>query len=308
MRIGFTAQHDLNRGLRPVMATISTANFELAIKAYQKELGYQQVNSTYVSAQQASQWEALDLEGARQAILRPESEAPVFLRFIEIPSLKPRSKTCGWFALEICVNDVEALYARLMTGDGFTPFAEPKPMAHTDRVYPMQCKGPAGEILYLNQVRGSLPEIDLPIASCDVDHLFIAILSAANMEASNAFYSELLGMRVNEQLELPYKTINRVHSLALETRHKLSTLGGIRQVALEVDQYPVDAAMPQALDKSSISEGILMVSYTVDGYDSECIPETISPQVMHEMPYNGAKSLMCFGPGGERIELIQLTS
>ena len=309
MTIGFDAANKLNAARHPVMATIATANFDAALTAYQSVLEYGLIETTTLSVEMAGHWGLADLAGARLALMRPKSGAPVFFRFVEIASKTPRKPTCGWFALELCVRDVEALYQQLIRSKGFTPFAEPMPLAFTDRVYPMQCKGPSGEILYLNQVRGSLPDIDLPIAGSSVDHLFIAILSAPDMEAANEFYSDVLDMTVNERHEIAYKTINRVHGLPLETLHKLSTLGGPRHVGLEVDQFPGLANTPGAVTAETIGEGIMMVSFSMKALDDASV-ETISDQPVSfdTAPYNGARSIVALGPAAERMELIELKS
>lgn len=307
MNICFDKLHKLNSARHPVMATIATANFNATIKAYQTALGYVLVNRSTLSEVMAGHWGLAELKGARLALLRPKSGAPVFIRFVEIENKEPRGTSCGWFALELCVSDVEALYQHLIKDNEFTPFSEPMPLAFTDRVYPMQCKGPTGEILYLNQVRGSLPDIDLPIANSMVDHLFIAILSAPDMEEANDFYSRVLDMRVNERHEIAYKTINRVHGLPLDTLHKLSTLGGPRHVGLEIDQYPGLANTPRPITAETISEGILMVSFvttTLDAASEDGIIEP--PRIFDTAPYNGVRSVVLFGPAAERTELIEL--
>lgn len=306
MQVGFDIHHELNRARHPVMATIATTHFDATIKAYQSVLGYELVDSSNLSTIMAEQWGLAGLEGARLSLMRPQSGVPVFFRFLEISNKLSRGPSCGWFALELCVQDVEALYQRLMKTNGFTPFAEPTPLAFTDRVYPMQCKGPAGEILYMNQVRGSLPDIDLPLANSVVDHLFIAILSAVDMEAANDFYCELMDMTVNERHEIAYKTINRVHGLPLETFHKLSTLGGPRHVGLEVDQYPGLANPPRASTAKTIGEGIVMVSFITETFN---VPESAlikPPKQIDDAPYNGAMSAVLLGPAAERTELIKL--
>lgn len=308
MHIGFDKTNKLNNARHPVMATIATAHFDATIKAYQSALGYELIEQSTLWGGMALHWGLLGLEGARLALMRPSSGAPVFFRFVEISNKTPQDPSCGWFALEICVQDVEALYQRLMKNNsGFTPFSQPMPLAFTDRVYPMQCKGPSGEILYLNQVRGSLPEIDLPLATSTVDHLFIAILSAADMEAANTFYCEAMDMEVNERHEIAYKTINRVYNLPLDTLHKLSTLGGPRHVGLEIDQYPGLANTPRAATSETLKEGILMVSFITKTFDT--VPERAMiepPKSFTHAPYNGAVSAVLIGPAGERTELIKL--
>ena len=308
MKIGFEKTNKLNHARQPVMATIATADFDKTIKAYQSALGYNLVEQSVVTRGTARHWGLVGLEGVRLALMQPTSGVPVFFRFVEISNKTPQVPSCGWFALEICVQDVEALYKRLMKkNSGFAPFSEPMPLAFTDCVYPMQCRGPAGEILYLNQVRGSLPEIDLPLASSTVDHLFIAILSATDMEAANEFYCEAMDMKVNERHEIAYKTINRVYSLPLDTLHSLSTLGGPRHVSLEVDQYPGLSNTPRAATFETLKEGILMVSFITETFDA--VPERAvveAPKSFGHAPYNGAESLVLIGPAAERTELIKL--
>ena len=307
MQTGFDKSNALNAPRHPVMATIAPANFDAAVNAYTSALEYEVIDSTTLSAELASHWRLGGLTGARLAVMRPKSGTPVFFRFVEISNKTIQGLTSGWFALEICVSDVEALYRRLINKSGFTPFSEPMPLDFTDRVYPMQCKGPSGEILYLNQVRGSLPDIDLPIASSDVDHLFIAILSAPDMEFSNEFYCDVLNMTVNERHEIAYKTINRVHGLPLETRHKLSTLGGVRHVGLEIDQYPGLANPPRAITAENINEGVLMVTFVTESFDQVPDKSIIGRQKsLRITPYNGAHSVILLGPAAERIELIKL--
>lgn len=307
MPIGFDISNKLNAARHPVMATIATSNFDEALKAYQSAFEYELIDNRTLSTELARHWGLVGLSGARLAIMRPKSGAPVFIRFVEISNKAPRGPSCGWFALELCVSDVEALYRRFIDMSGFTPFAEPMPLDFTDRVYPMQCKGPSGEILYLNQVRGSLPDIDLPIASSDVDHLFIAILSAPDMEFSNEFYCNVLNMTVNERHEIAYKTINRVHGLPLETHHKLSTLGGERHVGLEIDQYPGLANPPRADKAETLCEGIMMVSFVTETFDQVPYKAIIGQQKsLSDMPYDGANSVILLGPAAERIELIKL--
>jgi len=304
MPIGFDKDHKLNRERHPVMATIATASFDATLKSYEAALGYELVDRGALSKEMATHWGLAELKGVRFALMRPKSGAPVFFRFVEISNKATRAPSCGWFALEVCVEDVEALYTQLIKNSGFTPFSKPMPLAFTDRVYPMQCKGPAGEILYFNQVRGSLPDIDLPLASSTVDHLFIAILSAPEMEVANDFYSDLLDMSVNERHEIAYKTINRVHGLPLDTQHKLATLGGPRHVGLEIDQYP--SAAPPPKTHETIGEGILMVSFTANKLDSLASSVVERPISLNAAPYNNARSVVIQGPAGERLELIEL--
>lgn len=303
----FDADHALNQPRLPVMATIITADLEKCLSAYRDLLDYTVVETSRVTDAMAQHFGAESLAGNDMAILAPKSGAPVFFRFIEARDARPpQTAQCGWFALEICVQNVEKLYETLETSGLITPFSPPKPLAFTDCVYPMQCGGPSGEIIYLNEVKGSLPDIDLPLAGSPVDHLFIAILSAPDMDAASDYYANLLDMTVNERHEIPYKTINRVHGLPLDTLHKLLTLGGTRSTSLEIDQWPEASGAARSQELSDISEGVFMVSFTVESLPQE-FDDRLGPVLRLEAtPYDGAASLIRVGPAGERTELIHL--
>ena len=278
------------------MATIIARDLDKIIVAYTSELGYKTLYDGKVSEDQAEYWNASELDGCKFIILGPESGAPVYIRIIHLPDVAKAEPKAGWFAIELCVKDVEALHEKLESSSYFKPFAPPKMLPFTDKVYPMQCRGASGEILYLNQTRGNLPDIHLPLAQCDVDHIFISILCAGDMEHSLKSYAALLENDINERHEIPYKTINRVFGLPLDTVHKLATLGRPRNVTLEINQAPVPSDAG-----SKLQEGIWMVSFVVENFNLDA-----QSWRLDELPYNGVESQFHIGPDGERIELIKL--
>lgn len=284
------------------MATIATSKFDAANAAYGAALGYQQIASGPVTTELAHIWGAPAMAGARSVVLAPASGAPVFTRLVERAPASADAPACGWFATEICVEDADALYRRLDEGSGFAPFAPPVALAMSDKIYPMQCRGLSGEILYLNEVRGSLPDVDLPIAQSFVDHMFIAVLGASDLEKSIAFYSRLLGADVRERHTLPYKTINRVFDLPLDTLHDLAVLGENRDAALEIDQSPATARRASVSDQ--LPEGLAMVSFTIAGEFPALDTYLSDARKIETTPYGGAQARVAIGPDGERTELI----
>ena len=299
----FDNSHKLNATGRPVMATLITADMEGSLSAYVGSLGYQAIKTETLCEALAVHFGIESLIGNKMVTLLPQSGVPVFMRLIEAPQAAPPSSAqAGWFALELCVQDVDSLYERLKTGDSFTPLAPPKALTITDMVYPMQCVGPSGEILYLNEVRGDVMGLDMPIAACPVDHLFIAIMSLPDMDEGVKQYAGLLDMDVKERHEIPYKTINRIYELPLETMHKLVTLGGHNFVSLEVDQQPTGAGPAKLPSGQNITTGIFMVSFIVDDISQN----SGSVKQFPMLPYSGAQSGINVGSAGERIELISL--
>lgn len=296
----FQSGHLQNAAGRPVMASIGVEDIDVARSAYCEELGHTLVDEGQISKPYAEIWGGAEIDGARTITLAPGSSTPVFIRLVEVkpgglePAVNP-----GWFAIELCVQDATALYKRLSTSNYFRPFAPPAELSFTDKVFPFQCRGLNGEILYLNETRGNLPELDLPLAKSFVDHIFISVLSASDIDISTEYYANLLGLDVQERHELPYKTINRVHGLPLTTLHKLNTLGTGRHVFLEVDQSPTEARTAQP--KRAFFQGICCMSFAVSGGG-----EDAGFVGCADVPYGGRTIKREVGPDGERIELIMI--
>ena len=291
-----------NSAGRPVIATIGVSDIRLAQSAYCGTLGYECVDAEPVSSAYAKVWGEAGIVGRASRLLRPESGAPVFIRLVEADfdcSGEAPAGT-GWFALEVCVQDSAALFEMLSTQDYFEPFAPPKALPFSDMVFPFQCRGRNGELLYLNETRGNLPEIDLPLAASFVDHVFIVVLGASQIDRSTEFYTELLHAKLQESHELAYKTINRVFELPLKTLHKLNTAGTGRNVFLEIDQLP---AIAQAEGRDiAVPCGICCVSFALC---VEAEPLGTAARI-DDAPYCGGQVSQLFGPDGERIELVMI--
>ena len=296
----FQAEDPRNGAGRPVMATIGVSDIEAATAAYCALLGYQCVDEQPISEAYASVWSEAAVTARPSRVLKPESGAPVFIRLVEAEQRVENSPPpkFGWFALEICVQDSAALYETLCAHDYFEPFAPPRVLPFSDMVFPFQCRGRNGEMLYLNETRGNLPELDLPLAGSFVDHIFIVVLGASRIDDSADFYVNLLQNKLQESHELAYRTINRVFDLPLETMHKLKTFGSGRNVCLEIDQFPVQAKARGP--ESGITQGICCVSFGAESGGEHTRPAVSVP----EAPYNGRRVSHVFGPDGERIELI----
>ena len=295
----FQANHHRNSVGQPLMATIGVVDIEVAQAAYCEMLEYQCVSDTTVSADYAALWGDAHLIGRALRILQPKSGVPVFIRLIEADVQPDRgcfSSINPWFAIELCVQDSARLYEQLLGNGYFEPFAPPAKLSFTDQIFPFQCRGANGEILYLNETRGNLPDVDLPLATSFVDHIFIAILSASSLEKTTTYYKDLLNLGLQETHEFPYKTINRVFDLPLDTMHKLNTIGTGRNVFFEIDQTPAIAR--KSLTSKGVHRGICCMSFR----------KVADRVAMHEpcrdAPYNGAEISQTFGLDGERIELV----
>ena len=284
----------------PVIATIGVREIENAVRAYCDELGYEILDDTPICEEYAAFSGNIDATERSSYILKPKSDAPVYIRLIqcdeEIEDIA--APLHNWFAIELTVKDSAALFEQLSAGGYFKPYAPPNVLPFTDKIFPFQCRGQNGEILYLNEIRGSLEDLDLPLAASFVDYIFIVILNASSFSSSADFYKSLLSIQIKEEHEIVYKTINRVFDLPLDAKHKLKTLGHDRSVFLEIDQAP----NVKFGEKSTaiIERGLSCVSFV----HPDPLAADADGVVLQRAPYNGCSVSQIYGPDGERIELI----
>jgi hypothetical protein len=257
-----------------------------------------------VTEAEAAAWLAPAVAGARAVVLQPPTGAPVYLRLVE-QQLPPRympGTHLGWAALEISVKSADAMYERLQAR-GTPIIAAPRPLPFTDNLYPMQARGPGGEALYLNEVRGPLPGMDLPIAKCWVDQLFIVVKGCRSMSESLSCYHAWLQTTTGGEWEMPYQVINLGFDLAADTKHKLATVADGANVLFEMDQYPAQAT------PAPVAAGGLVPGISVIGVSVKKLPRNVSwllaqAKRLHA-PYFGATVGVLRGPDGELLELIE---
>lgn len=290
-------------GPRLALGTVCVPNVDAALKLYAGLLEQGIITDGVVSADEALSWQAPHLVGARSVVMQPPSNAPVFLRLIEQPDppyYQPGTHV-GWAALELSVASADDIYQRLLAAK--TPIiAPPKPLSFTDKLYPMQARGPGGEAIYLNEVRGNLPSSDLPMADCWVDKLFIAVMGCRDMAASLDFYNTLLGTTIGGQWEMPYSVINAAFNLPTDTAHKLATVADGRTVLFEVDHYPA-AATPRPADAGRLPQGVSMIGVRVARPPRDAT-WLAPPAVRAHAPYSGATVGVIRGLDDELLEII----
>ncbi len=300
-----------------VAATVTVTDLDSVAAAWQERFGYVQLAQGNVSPETATSWDAPGEAGSRFKLLtppKPESAGAnsgraidFVLRLVESspwPTGTHPRRTWGWAALELTVRDADALHATLEPDPRFEIIGAPAPLPGLDAIYPMQVAGPAGEVIYLNEVRGDLDNIDLPRARVAVDRAFIVVLGSPDLEASARFYTETLGFEIADRYEIPYRVINHAFDLPAEQTHALITTRVDRRVNVEIDQYP-----PMATARPSIPgrlpPGIAMISFTVDHLDQHTTAATTAPNRFDDAPYRGHRSAVLHGIAGERIELIE---
>lgn len=289
------------------MATVSAPDLGATERAWAHRLGHKVVDRGVIDDDLARSWEAPGQKGRPYTLLTPASGAEVYIRLVEgvhgPEGGAPPRTSLGWAALELTVQDADALCAELR-GSEFEIIAEPQLLNFTDKIYPMQAVGLAGEVLYLNEVRGDLPSFDLPPAKTFVDHIFIVILAAPDLDKALDFYRSQLGLERGDTYDIPYKVINDAFGLPPDQHHQLATAGLGRDVFIEIDQYP-EGTPPRGATPGMLPPATAAVSFTAEDIDSLKVPWISRPSERQEVPYGGRRVGTCRGAAGELIELIE---
>jgi len=288
-------------------ATLTTPELDAAIGRYRDWLEYRVVETGQVPAALAASWGAPASAGRRYALLQPASSEPVFLRFVErdrCPEFRPLT-TYGWAAIELCVRDTLAVNARLERSP-FRIIGPPRELDGLPTIFPMQVQGPDGDVVFLTQIRGDLPEYDLPRARTLVDRLFIMVLACSDMRASMRWFSETLGVGLGREIEITYSVLSAAFGLPDAHRHTIATGVHERDCFLEFDQYPPQAAArPGATDV--LKPGIALV--TLARPDLDRIPAhawILPPQPCRHLLYGGCRAGTLRAPDGTLVEVVEM--
>lgn len=288
--------------------TVVTPAFDASLVDYTELLGLALAAIGAVDAALAAHWDAPASAGRRTALLTPDGGRPGFIRLVEgspVPEHTPL-RSFGWAAFELTVRDCRALCAAIETeAHAFAVIGPPKLVPGFDNFIPFQVTGRAGEVLYLNQVlQPAMSDLDLPLASAKVDHMFIAVLAASDRAAAERWHIEALGFEAGETYLAPYSVINASFGLPETTITAFSMTRTGRLPATEIDQYP-PAATPRPVAPGQLPPGNSVVSFIVASLDAVRAP-LITPPARFEGPlYAGRRAACVRGAAGELIELIE---
>ncbi|MFM7066749.1 MAG: VOC family protein [Gammaproteobacteria bacterium] len=291
-------------------ATLSVANVDRSIDLYTRFLEYTVAEQGTLDAALAASWGASGSAGRRMAVLRPASGADIFLRFVENdihPEFVPL-RTYGWAAIEINVLDVLKVAER-MALSGFEIIGPPREIETLPAIFPMQVKGPDGEIVYLTQVRSDLPDFDIARAQALIDRLFIMVMACSDLPASLAWMQEHTRLQIGRpHLPIVYTMLANAFNLPVEQLHVIATMVDGRDVFLEMDQYPEQATSRPHLD-GLLPQGIAVGSLLTPHFDAivahSAAHFVAPPQVHRSVVYGGARSVTLRAPDGTLVEMVE---
>jgi len=286
--------------------TLATPDLDAALRDYRDVLGLRVVEQSTIATEHALSWGVPKSAGARFALLQPHSGAPCFLRIVEqpLPAAFMPTRTFGWAAFELTVQDVYGWPARL-AGSGFDIVGPPREIAGLPYFVPMQVTGRGREMIYLNEVRQNTPSSDLPKAASPVDHIFIVILACADRPAALDWYRERLNLDVGGSYTIEYTMINQAFGLPDGTQSTITMVQKDRLPIVEIDGYP-KAATVRPGDPERLPAGNAMVSLAVESLDALALAYITPPQPREGPLYGGRRAATVRGPAGELVELIEI--
>ena len=251
-------------------ATLIVADLTTLLTAY-AALGLVVVARGEVGPAQAERWGQPALQGRRVATLAAAAQVPPLLRLIEVPGAPPRPtrRSHGWLALEILVRDVDSLAAALPAGH-FEVVGAPADLELSPAIRAMQLVGPAGEMLYLTQVKAPVPPFELPLSaglplSQSLGPLFIAVLSTPSREEAMRAIAPLSPMSTL-RFETKVTVLNRALGRPLDTRWPLATAQFAGRSLFEIDEVTDPQVRPGAAP-GTLPAGLAWVTMTAPGGD-----------------------------------------
>lgn len=273
-------------------------------RAYTGVLHYSVVERGNVPAQLAKSWAAPQISGRPYFMLRPESNANIYIRVIQeaVPAdYKPMS-TYGWNATEFLVQDPDALAEIIRKpGSGFTVAGEPRPLGPNSAIRAMQAIGPAHEVLYLTKPpEGGTMET----AHTAVDRPFVIILGNRDLPTSQRFLESTFDLRSGKPASARMTVLNKAFGLDIETTHLLTMARVSPQYAIELDQYP-ETARERPRAPGELPPAMALVSFQTPSLEPVKDQLLAPPQKIRQAPYNDRRSGTLRGPSGELIELIE---
>lgn len=291
-------------------ATITAPDLRIVEDAYTRFLGYRTAERGAVTAALAASWGCPGSAEAPYLLLAPDSGTPCYVRVVQgpaVPDYRPL-RSYGWASLEIAVREVDALAGRLAQSP-FEIIGPPADVTFSKRIRPMQVNGPAGETLFLTMMKPLAPgetddsPYDLHPAKGAVDRIFIMVYAAEDLERTRAFYASVFGWTVSAPMAIDYKVLARSFNVP-GRKVDIATVTLGREVFLELDQYPPEAAVRPRV-KDCLPPGAAMASFLVPSLDQISAPLITPPQRPAGLAYAGARSASLLGPDGEIIELIE---
>lgn len=245
-------------------AVLICPDLAIACAAYVDYLDQVIIREQPLNADYARKLGLTGMDAAPSAWLGVAGQAPWLLLVQSAHGQVPAPfARAGWMALELAVHDVDAL-APSLQGSPFRIIAEPKDLDFSDAIRAMQVHGPAGEVLYLTQIKRPVPPFRLPQTKLRVDGPFVAVLGCADAGTASAFY---LGLGADKRLRFNTRlgALNSARQLAPDTQHAVATVELSGGHLLELDAPSCALAPAMQIDGSDAGIACVVLSHVGTG-------------------------------------------
>ncbi len=286
-------------------ATVTVSDLKRSKDLYSRYFDYSVVEEGTISKALAASWGTPKSAGQPYIVMQPSSGAEVYVRFVEQPAVDgfKALRSYGWNAIEICVQDVMAVNARMLESP-FEIIGPPNKIPGLDAIHPMQVKGPDEEIVYLTQINDDLPEYKLPRAGSLIDKLFILVIGNSDMDRAAAWMQTACGLSFGREMEIPYTMIAKAYGTPLDELHRICTLIHEDDVFLELDQYP-DEAIERPRHDGMLVPGCAIGTLYHPDFDSLPGPWVSAPIARDGVIYKGKRVGVLKDPDGTLIEMVE---
>lgn len=286
--------------------TVSVADLGASRRLYERCFDYASIEIGTVDSAMAHAWGTPGAAGRPYAVLQPASGSRIYLRLVEVPPVEAFAPlvTFGWAALEFCVSDLQAV-ARRLRDSPFLVLGEPRGVAGLAGIQAMQVQGPDREVCYLTQIEADPPGFVLPRAQCLIDHLFIGVLAASDMDASQRWMVRHLGLQVGQRkMEIAYTMLAGAFGMAPTRRFAVSTMVHESNIFFEVDQLPPEAT-PRPRHHGHLPPGIAIATLLTTRIEDDDASLIAAPTVLPGVVYDGRRSATRAGPDGALFEVLE---
>ncbi|MGA1797231.1 VOC family protein [Sphingomonas sp. 4RDLI-65] len=288
-------------------ATHTVLDLDATVARFAEWLDYRVVERGEVPADLAAAWGTPATAGRRYAICQPASGAEVFLRFVEgdpVPAYLP-IRSFGWAAIEICVQDVLAVDARMrQPGSPYPVIGPPTRIAGIDTIFPMQVRGPEQETLYFTEVTTDAPDSGLPRAGSPIDKLFILVLACPDMRATVDWFARTLKLAMTAPIAIRYSMISKAFDLPMSDLHEIVTAKWDGDVFLEFDQYPAGTVVRPG-HPGALPPGVSICTLLHPAFDTLAPDWFSEPVVRDGILYAGRRVGILKTPEGALLEIIE---
>ena len=286
-------------------ATVTVSDLNRTKGLYSAYFDYAVVEEGLIDTALAESWQTPNTAGRPYVVMQPRSGAEIYLRFVEQPPVDgfKALRSYGWNAIEICVQDVMAVNARMLDSP-FEIIGPPNKIPGLDAIHPMQVKGPDDEIVYLTQINDDLPEYNLPRAGSLIDKLFILVIGNSDMDRAATWMQDKCGLAFGREMEIPYTMIAKAYGTPLDELHRICTLIHDKDVFLELDQYPDEAVQRPRHDGMLVPGCALGTLYHPD-FDALPGPWLTPPVARDGEIYKGKRVGVLQDPDGTLIEMVE---